>query len=106
MGIGPIELQGAISRTTDFATIRHNEENKAVVDQANVVTNAQKQEEEKSTTVTRSDETSNYQRKFDAKEKGDNEYEGDGGSKKRSKGDNKDGKVVVKGLESSFDIRI
>lgn len=108
MGLGPMEISGAISRIQDFATIRQNEENKGTVDQTNFAGQFQKEVQNRTNTVKRADDTNNEQKKFDAKEKGSNEYHGDGG-KRRDKlpGLNvSDGSVKVKGSTSSFDIRI
>lgn len=105
MAIGPIEIQGAISRTQDFAQIRHNEENKGHVDQTNIAQNTSKEVETKAFSVNRGDDVSDYQKQFDAREKGSNEYHGDGG---KHRNDNKkgDGKVIVKGISSGFDVKI
>lgn len=107
MGLGPMEISGALSRVTDFATIRQNEENKGQVDQANFAGQFQKEVQNRGNTVKRANDANNDQKKFDAKEKGSNEYEGDGGKRRRgdSLGSN-DGRVSVKGSTSSFDIRI
>ena len=105
MGIGPLELQGAISRTQDFAQMRHTEDTKVIADQSVTVINHNKEVENKSSTVERGDDASNNLRKFDASEKGDNEYQGDGGQKKKNKKDS-DGKVLIKGAGGGFDIRI
>lgn len=106
MSIGPIELNGTIGRTQDFAQIRHNEENKGMVDHANVVNAAKLNEDKKANTVDRRDDTSNYMKRFDAKEKGNNEYSGDGGSSRKKEETASEGKVIVKNSESSFDIRV
>ncbi|MCR4727414.1 MAG: hypothetical protein K5796_02010 [Lachnospiraceae bacterium] len=105
MGIGPLELSGAISRTQDFAVIKQHEDNKGAVDQANIMQSARKEEEEKANYVNVTDEVSNYNKKFDAKEKGNNEYHGDGGKHREKQPEHEDGKVTIK-RESTFDIRI
>lgn len=102
-----MEISGALSRVTDFATIRQNEENKGQVDQANFVSKFQKEVINRGNTVKRGNDVNNDQKKFDAKEKGSNEYYGDGGKRRNgSPAGSKDGKVSVKGYTSSFDIRI
>ena len=105
MGIGPMELSGAISRTQDFAILKHNEDNRGAVEQVNIAQIARKEEEDKATTVNVTDEVSNYNKRFDAKEKGSNEYNGDGGKHREQKQENHDGTVKIKS-ESTFDIRI
>lgn len=108
MAIGPIELQGSITRLQDFAIQKHNEDGRVVSDQATVVANEKKETENKAVSVNRSDDTQNEQRKFDAREKGSNEYFGNGGDqrKKDEKGKEKEGMVLIKGQHQSFDIRI
>lgn len=97
MAIGFVEMQGQISRAQDFTSIKHNEDTKGMVEQANVGQQKTKQVERQVTRVNQREETKNQQRKFDAKDKGDNEYRGDGGqSRKRKPGQNPDGKVLMK----------
>lgn len=106
MGIGPLELNGAISRVQDFASQRHNEDTKVFTDQAGYVSTVKKETENRSNAVNRGDHTSNNQKKFDAREKGANEYYGDGGQKRKENHDNNKDKVVVKGSSMSFDMKI
>ena len=110
MGLGPLELSGVLQRTQDIATIRHNEEHKGQVDQNHFVDHLNKEVDDRANTVKSTTETLNEQKKFDAKEKGSNEYTGDGGRHKKdedahSHGHDKEG-VHIKMSESSFDIRI
>ncbi len=104
MGLGPIELNGVISRTQDFSTIKHNEDNKGMMDQQVFQNTFEKALDVKHTQVIRQDDIRKEERKFDAREKGDNEYRGDGGRQKK-KEENAGGKVIVKGRQS-FDIKI
>lgn len=107
MAIGPLELNGAISRVQDFAVQRHNEEGKGALDQVNAQHVIRKEEDNKANTVNRSEHTAENQKKFDAKEKGSNEYAGDGGRKnKQHEESHGEGKVIVKGQPMSFDVRI
>ncbi|MBO4615877.1 MAG: hypothetical protein J5717_00855 [Lachnospiraceae bacterium] len=111
MGLGPLELSGAIQRSQDFAAIRHNEEHKGQTDQANFVNRLQKEVSDNANTVKSTSEVLNEQKKFDAKEKGSNEYTGDGGKHHDKEEDahghkNDKDSVHLKMSESSFDIRI
>ena len=112
MGLGPLELSGAIQRSQDFAAIRHNEEHKGQTDQANFVNRLQKEVSDNANTVKSTTEVLNEQKKFDAKEKGSNEYTGDGGRGQGHKDEDAKGRksdkdgVHIKMSESSFDIRI
>ncbi len=104
MGLGPIELNGAISRTQDYSTVKQNEDNKGMIHQEAFQTKFEKELDQRLTQVNRQEDIRREERKFDAKEKGDNEYYGNGG--RRKKKENKDnGKVIVKGRQS-FDIKI
>lgn len=106
MAIGPIEMTGAISRVQDFAQIRQNEEHKGVVDQSNFANIVKGEAEAKTNSVKRGDDPSNYLKKFDAKEKGNGGYYGDGSKKDKDKEKKEDGHVYLKGDHSTFDIRI
>ncbi len=104
MAIGPIELNGVISRTQDYATVKHNEDNKGLFHQQAFQSEFKKAIDQKHSQVTQGDDIRKEERKFDAREKGGNEYTGDGG-RNRKKKENPKGKDIVKG-SSSFDIKI
>jgi hypothetical protein len=98
MAIGFVEMQGQISRTPDFTTIKHNEDTKGMVDQANTVQQQEKQVERQVNRVNKGDQPEYHEKGFDAKNKGDNEYAGDGGKgRNKKKEQEKDGKVLYKG---------
>ena len=105
MAIGPIELQGAITRVQDFAIQRQGEDAKIASDQAAVVHDVQRETEDRSNAVNRADDVSNNQKRFDARDKGSNEYSGDGGKHRKSEEKDAEGKVIVKGQPGSFDVR-
>lgn len=102
MAGGMIEL-GVVGRTQDYTTIKHNEDNKAMLDQTNLGQQAQRTEEQKASTVTDRQNADWHNKKQDARDKGSNEYAGDGG-KKRRRNDESD-RVVVKG-QGGFDMKI
>lgn len=104
MAIGQIEIQGQITRAQDFTSIRHHEDTKGAVEQAHVSNQFSKQVEAQVTKVKRGDQPEYYNKKFDAKDKGSNEYHGDGGQNRKKKEQKEpDGKVLLKGV-GSFDI--
>lgn len=103
MAMGAIEL-GTIVRAQDYTTIKQNEDNKGTTQQSVLVEDRQKEDTQKTKQVNQSDDTQWQQKKFDAREKGNGSYEGDGGSK-RKKEKKPDGKVVLKG-RGGFDIKI
>ena len=108
MSINRIELQGTITRAQDYTTIKHNEDNKGMIDQTNFQTQFKKTVDNKLTQVHHGDNADNENKRFDAKEQGSNQYAGDGG-KRRRKGSEKDtdadGKVILKGM-GRFDMKI
>lgn len=103
MAMGPIEL-GTVVRSQDYTMIKQNEDNKNVAQQSVLVQDKQKEDTQKTKQVNQSDDTQWQQKKFDAREKGSGNYEGDGG-RKRKKEKEPDGKVVMKG-RGGFDIKI
>lgn len=104
MAISPILYNGSVTRMQDVTPIKQNEDMKGMVDQTNFQNTFHKQIDHKLNQVHQSDNAENHQRKFDAKEKGDNEYKGDGG-KKRQQNKQADGKVVAKGY-TGFDMKV
>ncbi|MBD5491266.1 MAG: hypothetical protein HDR16_03885 [Lachnospiraceae bacterium] len=101
MAIGFVEMQGQITRAQDFTTVKHNEDTKGMVDQANFEQQVTRQVEKQAQRVNERENAENQQKKFDAKEKGSNEYHGDGGrERKREKKDSDDGKVLLKGVHT------
>lgn len=102
MAFGAIEIT-TITRAQDYTAIKHNEDNKGFTDQANIGQQVQKETQQRTREVHTSDNADWHNRKFDAKEKGDNEYSGDGGRKKKR--EQKEERVVVNG-HKSFDIKI
>lgn len=106
MAISPIEHLGTIGRTQDFSVIKQQEDAKATGNQTIIQTQIEKNAEERLTQVRQADRSEMTEKKFDAKEKGDNQYTGDGGrNRKKSPDKASDGKVVLKS-SGSFDIKI
>ncbi len=104
MAIGFVEMQGQITRAQDFTTVKHNEDTKGLVDQTNFGQQMTKQVERQAQRVNQREKAENRQKKFDAKEKGSNEYHGDGGRGRKQNKQEPDGKVLLKGV-STFDTR-
>lgn len=99
MAIGFVEMQGQITRAQDFTTIKHNEDTRGMVEQANVDQQLTKQVERQIKRVNQGDQPDYHDRKFDAKDKGSNEYHGDGGrGRKNKQKKEEDGKVLLKGI--------
>ncbi len=105
MGIGPIEFNGTISRMQDYSTVKQNEDNKGIINQQAFQNKFEKELDIRHSQVVQKDDLRKEEKKFDAKDKGDNEYAGDGGRRRRKKTENSDGKVEIKG-HASFDMKI
>lgn len=101
MAFGSIEFT-TISRAQDYSAIKHNEDNKGFVDQTNFTQQMEKTTEQRLREVHSSDDTQWHQKNPDAKEKGNNEYQGDGG-RNRKRGASE--RVVVKS-RGGFDIKV
>ena len=110
MAIGQVELNHAMTRIQDYTTQKHNEDQRGVLQQTQAQDKFNKElnQDIRKVVKTNQDEYQNktqYQnKKFDAREKGSNQYTGEGGNK-RKKDEKTDGKVTLKST-SSFDIRI
>lgn len=92
-----------ITRTQDFTTIKQNEDNKSFVHQTVIGQEQKKEIEHRTREVHSSDNSDWHNKKFDAKEKGSNEYSGNGGSKRQKQKHQE--QVVVKGHQG-FDMKI
>lgn len=105
MGFGTIELT-TVSRAQDYTTVKHNEDVKAFVDQTNIGHQTQQMLKQRATTVVDGEKTEWQNKRHDAREKGANEYVGDGGkNRSRNKAEKSIDRMVIKGRES-FDIKI
>ncbi|MCM1086810.1 MAG: hypothetical protein NC419_01550 [Muribaculaceae bacterium] len=98
MAIGQIEIQGQITRAHDITTIKHHEDNKGMVEQTNVSNQFAKQVENHVKRVNDGQKPEYYNKKFDAKDKGSNEYSGDGGRRRKKTEKEQDGKVLLKSV--------
>lgn len=108
MAIGPVILNGAVTRVQDYAQLKQNEDTKGVIDQNNFQTQFNREIGNKLNQVHESDNAENGEAKYDAKEKGNGSYDGDGGKRREQqdeKSKNADGRVISK-TYSNFDIKI
>lgn len=103
MAMGVMEI-ASITRSQDYTTIKQGEDNKSMMQQSNLVQDMKKEAEHKTKQVNKGDNADWHQKKYDAKEKGNGSYEGNG-SRNQKKKNEPDGQVVVKG-RSSFDIKV
>ncbi len=104
MAIGQVELNSAMTRIQEFTTLRHNEDQRGMVEQNHLQHQFSKQLDTHVRHVSKSEQSEYQNKKFDAKDKGSNQYSGDGGSHRKKK-QNTDGRVL--GLsETGFDVKI
>lgn len=108
MAINRIELQGQITRAQDYTTIKHNQDNKGMVDQTNFQSQFHKAVDHKMTQVHHGDNAESEKKRFDAKDKGNGHYSGDGGRQRRKDSEKEkfsEGQVTLKNMRG-FDIKI
>ena len=104
MAITPVEWNSVMSNTQDYTSARHQEEMKGMVDQTNFQSALDKEVKDRVNQVREKDDAQMNGKKYDAKEKGSNQYSGDGGSKRKQKEVAVD-RVTVKGM-SHFDMTV
>lgn len=104
MSVGPVTLNGMIQRTQDVGVVKQQEETKPFVDQQNIQTHIKTQEQRVLQQVNHAEDTENPEKRYDAKEKGSNEYEGR--QKKKQKKKENEGRIVSKQESRHFDIKI
>ncbi len=99
---------GSITRAQDFSIIKHNEDIKNFVDQTNVVHAMNKQAEHLTKEVTDTKESEWYKKRQDAKDKGGNEYAGDGGQNRRGtqKREEHPDRVIRKDHPGGFNVSV
>ena len=105
MGISPIALNGMIPASQDISAIKQNDDNRAALMQGTTQNRVEKKTDERLNSVRSGDNVENNQGQFDAKEKGDNDYQGDGGRGRKKIEEDNDGKVFIKD-KGGFDITI
>lgn len=104
MAIGQIDLNNAMTRIQEFTAQKHNEDTRGLVEQNQLQTQFNKELTTSMRQVVKSEQTEYQNKKFDAKDKGSNQYSGDGG-KRRKKEQLSEGRVISK-TESGFDVKI
>lgn len=105
MAFGIVDLNSAMTGINDYHSMRTHEDTRGLVEQSNIRGQIDQGVERKVNNVHESDNADNNQKKFDAREKGSNEYTGDGGrQRKNHRDDSEDGRVVPK--YSGFDMKI
>lgn len=104
MAIGQIDLNNAMTRIQDFTTQKHHEDTRGLVEQNQLQGQFKKELTTSMRQVVKSEETEYQNKKFDAKDKGSNQYSGDGGKGRKGKQLSK-GRMIPKS-EGGFDVKI
>lgn len=106
MMIKPAMMQATVQRTQDMTGIKQQEDNKAYMAQSNAQATVKKEVEHKLQDVHEKDNADYNQQKYDAKEKGKNEYFSQNKKgKDEEDSDEEDGKVILK-KRASFDMKV
>ena len=105
MSIRPVEFSGVVQRSQDMSTLKQNEDNKPMLQQQNVQTQFAKETTQHMHQVNQANDSDNPEQKFDAREKGSNEYENHRNPKKKKKEENS-GKASAKARVGGFDMKV
>lgn len=105
MAISPIVLNGMLPASQDVSALKQFDDNRAAVMQGTTENRVERQADAKLNSVREGDNAENPNKGYDASEKGDNEYSGDGGTRRKKEDKGFDGKVVIK-KKGGFDITI
>jgi hypothetical protein len=105
MSIRPVEFSGMVQRTHDVSTIKQNEDNKPAFNQHAIHDNLKREVAHSLQHVKKGEDAQKKDKKFDAKDKGSNEYQ-DKQNKKQNKEKREQGKVINKMAHNSFDIKV
>lgn len=106
MIVRPVVLQGTVQNSQNMTNVKHSEDVKPMVEQANITATNTKEVKQKAEVVTKREDINQGHEKHDAKEKGKNEYFSVK-VKKNNTGSQTDAKerVLVKS-SGSFDVKI
>lgn len=104
MSIRPVDFGGMIQRTDDVGMIKHQQDQKAVVDQNNIMVTFSKEEETKLKQVQDPEARGKLKNNTEDKNGGSDGYQGSQGERKKKKEDQS--KVIQKSASKGFDIKI
>lgn len=104
MAVSAIQ-NATIARVQDYSTIKQNEDNKGYMNQVSIGQDREQDNQQKARQVRSGEEADWKNKKQDAREKGSNEYSGDGGRRRR-KAEPSQQMVIKDQPRQSFDIKI
>ena len=106
MGIDAVHLNGAMTGIQDYNSMRQHEDMRAMMDHTNFQKQIDQNVDEKLNQVQEKDKGEFRNQKFDAKAKGNNSYDGDGGKHRPNNKEEKPNQVKAPYLGGSFDLKI
>jgi hypothetical protein len=106
MSVRPVEFNGMLQNQQGVSNVKQNEDQKPVLQQQQALVTVTKQEETAAHQVVNKDDPEREQYRFDARDGGKNQYQGNGKQKKSKEQKEKmeDGHVRIKGMSGGFDI--
>ena len=106
MIVKPVLLQATVQSSQNVTSLKHGENVKPAVEQANITVSNQKEVQQKSENVIKKDDVDNRQEKFDAKEKSKNEYYSVKVKKKKVQKSEQEKDQVILKSSGMFDVKI
>lgn len=106
MIVKPVLLQATVQSSQNVTSLKHGENIKPAVEQANITVSNQKEVQQKSENVIKKDDVDNRQEKFDAKEKSKNEYYSVKVKKKKVQKSEQEKDQVILKSSGMFDVKI
>lgn len=107
MSINPVLLNATIQRVQDFSNLKQNIDQKSAVEQSMIQHTMEKHDAKKANQVMHQDNADMMNKKFDARERGSNSYQGDGGkNRQKKKQSDTNGSIVRKGTSGGFDMKV
>ncbi len=106
MSIRPVEFHGVVQRSQDVSALKQNEDNRPMLQQQNVQTQFAKETAQHMHQVNQANDSENPEQKYDAREKGSNEYENLRNQKKKKKEKENGGKASAKTRVGGFDMKV
>lgn len=105
MTIRSVDLNGMMQRSQDVSTVKHQQDQRPVVEQQQIGIREEKKFDQKMHQVNQSAKKDGTQTKHDAKEEGRNKYFSNSNSNKKKKKEEVN-KVIPKTYQGGFDIKI
>lgn len=107
MSVRMVDLHGMIQNTNEVAAIKHQENNKANLQQQNIQNQFAQQIEQASAQVRQLEETQQEEYRYQDGKSGASDYQENKKKKKKKEHEiQKDGKVINKAKQHSFDMKI